>query len=179
MLAMAQWMFDQGAKSVCICPDGEHAKQFNIFEWLKNEGFSITAKRGRTRDAGTYTRGCQTLDVKFAPGQGDIVANLGDTRVVVEAKGGIINTRHPGQKSRLRRHLYEAVGMLLDNPAQANHRLIVAVPLHPVTKNIAQRMAERCRDVGIEIALISEMGEIQLNTDWCYSGAIKSSEHLS
>ena len=41
--------------------------------------------------------------------------------------------------------------MLLDSPDDAD-RLIAAVPLHRETLKIARRIAERCREVGIEIA---------------------------
>ncbi len=161
MLAVARWMFELGAEKVCVHPDGMHAKQFDICGWLKNEGFKRIAERGKTREAGTYTRCHQTLEVEFMPGRGDVVADLKGRRVVVETKGGIINTRHPGQQSRLRRHLYEAVGMLLDGPNDAD-RLIAAVPLHRETQKIARRMAGRCLDAGIEIALVSGKGDVQL-----------------
>ena len=159
MLAVAQWMFERGAENVCVHPDGMHARQFDICGWLKNQGFEKISERGKTHEAGTYARGHQTLDIEFAPGRGDVVADLSGCRVVVEAKGGIINTCHSGQKSRLRKHLYEAVGMLLDSPSGAD-RLIAAVPLHRETEKIARRMAGRCRDVGIEIALVSGRGRI-------------------
>lgn len=161
MLAIARWMFELGAKKVYLYPDGQHAKQFDICRWLGNEGFVKIAAKGKTPVAGTYTRQHQTLYVEFKPGQGDVVADVEGCRVVVEAKGGIINTRHSGQKSKLRKHLYEAVGMLLDRPKNAD-RLIVAVPLHAETKKIAERMVKRCRDVGIEIALISGDGTVEL-----------------
>ncbi len=161
MLAVARWMFKLGAKNVCVCPDGMHAKQFDICSWLKNEGFQKLAERGKTREAGTYSCGPHTLDVEFAPGRGDVIAELRGRRVLVEAKGGIVNTRHSGQKSKLRKHLYEAVGMLLDRPNDAG-RLIAAVPLHPETEKLARRMAVRCRDAGIEIALVSGTGEVRL-----------------
>ncbi|MCY3770197.1 MAG: hypothetical protein OXG56_12660 [Gammaproteobacteria bacterium] len=164
MLAVAQWMFDRGANKVCLHPDGQHAKQFDIFEWLMDKGYERICKIGQTRDAGIYSRKHQTLVIEFKPGQGDIVTHLGDCRVVVEAKGGIINTRHSGQKSKLRKHLYEAVGMLLDERTDAD-RLIAAVPFHQETKRIACRMVGRCRDAGIEIALVSGSGEIQLCTE--------------
>ena len=164
MLAVAQWMFGLGAKNVYVCPDGMHAKQFDICKWLKNEGFQKTDQRGKTREAGTYARGSRTLDVEFSPGKGDVVAELRGRRVLVEAKGGIINTHHSGQKSRLRKHLYEAVGMLLDRPNGVD-RLIAAVPLHPETEKLARRMAERCQVAGIEIALVSGTGEVKLCAD--------------
>ena len=165
MLAVARWMLESGADEVHIYPDGEHAKQFDIRGWLEREGFEKIAERGKTRVAGTYVNRHHKLDVDFLPGRGDVVADVNGCRVVVEAKGGIINTRHPGQKSKLRRHLYEAVGMLLDSPDDAD-RLIAAVPLHRETLKIARRIAKRCREVGIEIALVSRTGDIQLRTEY-------------
>ncbi len=92
------------------------------------------------------------------------MADVQGCRVVVETKGGIVNTLHPGQKSKLRKHLYEAVGMLLDCREGAG-RFIAVVPRHSVTEKIAHRMAGRCRDAGIEIALVSEEGDVQLCTE--------------
>ena len=161
MLAIARWMFEWGAETVYLHPDGEHAKQFDICRWLANEGFEKIAAKGKTPVAGTYTRQHKTLYVEFKPGQGDVVADIESCCVVVEAKGGIINTSHSGQKSKLRKNLYEAVGMLLDGPKNAD-RLIAAVPLHTETEKITQRMVKRCRDVGIEIALISGDGAVHL-----------------
>ena len=145
-------MFELGAEEVCVHPDGMHTKQFDICGWLKKEGFEKIAAKGKTREAGTYTHDRQALVVEFQPRRGDVVADVQGCHVVVEAKGGIVNTRHPGQKSKLRKHLYEAVGMLLDGPDNAD-RLIAAVPRHPETEKIANRMAERCRDAGIKLLL--------------------------
>lgn len=161
MLAIARWMFELGAETVYLHPDGVHAQQFDICHWLGNEGFEKIAAKGKTPEAGTYIRQHQTLYVEFKPGQGDVVADIEGCCVVVEAKGGIINTSYPGKKSELRKHLYEAVGMLLDGPENAG-RLIAAVPLHTETEKITQRMVERCRDAGIEIALISGDGAVHL-----------------
>lgn len=51
--------------------------------------------------------------------------------------------------------------MLFDGPESAD-RLITAVPLHNDTKRIAHHIAGRCRDAGIEIALVSGAGDVQL-----------------
>ena len=161
MLSVALWLFDLGAEEVHIHPDGEHAKQFDIPSWLRMEGFAKIAAIGKTPLAGKYIRHNQELYIEFKPGHGDIVADIKGCRTVVEAKGGIINTNHSGQKSKLRKHLYEAVGMLLDGPQNAD-RLIAAVPQHSETEKIACRMVHRCRDAGIEIALVSGNGVVQL-----------------
>ena len=161
MLAVAQWLFASGAGAVQVHPDGVHAKHFDMRGWLENAGFEKVSAKGTTREAGRYTRNRQCLLVDFRPGRGDVVASVDGRRVVVEAKGGCINTRHPGQVSKLRKHLYEAVGMLLDGHDGAD-RLIAAVPRHAVTERIAGRMARRCRGAGIEIALVSDDGAVVL-----------------
>ncbi len=159
MLAMAEWMFGQGAIEVEIHPDGMHLKGFDVRGWLETEGFAKTADMGRTPAGGVYKRAGQTVIVDPRPGIGDVVAIIDGARVEVEAKGGCINTRHSGQLSKLRKHLYEAVGMLLDSRNDAN-RLIAAVPRHPETERVAERMAKRCHANGIEIALVSGDGSI-------------------
>ena len=161
MLAVARWMFELGARKVCLHPDGMHAKQFDICGWLQKRGFEKVVAKGNTRDAGSYVCGHQSVEVEFTPRLGDVLAEVKGRRFMVETKGGIINTRHAGQKSKLRKHLYEAVGMLLDSRNHAD-RLIAAVPLHPVTQKIARRMAKRCFDAGVEIALISGEGDVKL-----------------
>ena len=113
MLAVAEWMFGLGAEAVEIHPDGMHVKQFDMCGWLASAGFEKVAASGKTREAGRYTRNRQSLTVDFRSGRGDVVGDVRGCRIVVEAKGGCINTRHPGQVSKLRRHLYEAVGRLL------------------------------------------------------------------
>jgi hypothetical protein len=46
-------------------------------------------------------------------GLGDVVADADGTIISAECKGGIINTRHSGQVSRLYKGLCETVGMLM------------------------------------------------------------------
>lgn len=159
MLAMAKWMFGQGATEVEIHPDGQHLKGFDVRGWLEAVGFVKTADMGRTPAGGVYKSGEQTVTVDPRPGIGDVVAIIDGARVEVEAKGGCINTRHPGQLSKLRKHLYEAVGMLLDSRNDAS-RLIAAVPRHSETERVAERMAKQCGAAGIEIALVSGDGSI-------------------
>ena len=101
------------------------------------------------------------MGIDFRSGLGDVVAEVEGVRVLVEAKGGCINSRNPGQLSRLRKHVYEAVGSLLDG--READRLIAAVPLHAQTERLAGRMAPRCRRVGIEIALVAPDGEVHVH----------------
>ena len=161
MLAVAQWIFALGADSVSIRPDVMHTKGFNIRAWLEGEGFERVAPEGTTQHAGRYVRDSQSVLVAFRPGHGDVVACIKGRQFVVEAKGGCINTRHPGQVSKLRRHLHEAVGMLLGGHDGAD-RLIAAVPKHAETTKLAGRIARNCRSAGIEITLISGDGSVEI-----------------
>ena len=95
------------------------------------------------------------------PGRGDVVGKLGKQDVEIEAKGGCINTRHAGQKSRLRKGLHEAVGQLMAS-RRRDVRLIAAVPDHGITRALAQDLLPRCGKLGIEIALVDELGRVDL-----------------
>ena len=158
ILAVTRWLFEQGALHVTIHPDGMHVRDFDVAGWLHANDFSKVSSVGKTRHGGVYECAERTVEVRFQPGLGDVVAQVGTDRVVVEAKGGCLNSRHPGLKSKLRRHLYEAVGSLFD-PPKAN-RLIAAVPRHSETEKLASRMAPRCLAAGIEIALVSACGAV-------------------
>ncbi len=78
--------------------------------------------------------------------------------ISAECKGGIINTRHPGQVSRLYKGLCETVGMLMATPSQG--RQVAVVPLTDATRRLAERLAPRCAMAGIEIALVGRRGEV-------------------
>lgn len=78
--------------------------------------------------------------------------------ISAECKGGIINTKHPGQVSRLYKGLCETVGMLMATPSQG--RQVAVVPLTNSTLRLAQRLAPRCALAGIEIALVGGRGEV-------------------
>jgi hypothetical protein len=138
MLAFANHLFREfGATSVAIHPDGEHGRRFDI----RSKALEVR--------------------VEPRPGRGDVVALDGDHKIIAECKGGVLNTRHAGQVSRLRRGLYEAVGMLLSRPA-GNEMQFAVVPRHQETIKLATRLAARCRDCGIRIALVSGRGEVDL-----------------
>jgi hypothetical protein len=89
-----------------------------------------------------------------------MVADIGGRRFAAECKGGIINTSHPGQLSRLRKGLCEAVGQLLSKELTEGMRQFAVVPLTMETKKLALRMAPRVAKAGIEIALVDGNGEI-------------------
>lgn len=97
---------------VRIHPDGEHGKQFDFAAWLQRRGFEKVSNHGSTSYGGCYRSAAgQTITVNPKSGLGDVVAQAGDRVISAECKGGIINTRHPGQVSRLYRGLCETVGL--------------------------------------------------------------------
>jgi len=108
-------------KHVDIHSDGEHAKRFSFPSWFAAHGYERTKLQGTTSFGGVYesaTTG-RTILVNPKPGRCDVVADIAGRSFVAECKGGIINTRHAGQLSRLRRGLCEAVGLLLSQGAEA------------------------------------------------------------
>jgi hypothetical protein len=147
-----------GLHRVELHPDGEHAKRFEIVQWLNARGFSLKESHGTTAWGGIYISGEQVISVTSIPGKGDVVALTTDGVILAECKGGIVNTRHPGQVSRLRKGLCEAVGLLTAIP-QAG-RQVAVVPYAETTLRLAQRMAPRAKGAGIEIALINELGQV-------------------
>lgn len=160
MLAMAHYILDNATEAeVAIHPDGEHAKRFDIPAWLGNAGFEKTESLGGTSYGGTYRRGHETVIVNPRSGVGDVVGVVDGRSIVIECKGGTINSTHPGQLSRLRRGLCEAVGLLMARPFDGA-REIAAVPWTPETERLAARMVSRCSRAGIELALVRRDGAI-------------------
>lgn len=112
MIAFALQLLNEGATEVGIHPDGEHGRIFDIKACLEINNFTLIKRMGTTQYGGSYQRGHEAVRVTLVPGIGDVEARIGDQEIIAECKGGIINTRHPGQISRLRRGLCEAVGLL-------------------------------------------------------------------
>jgi hypothetical protein len=160
MVAFAMHLFreNKSIKTVKICPDGEHAKRFDILKWMTTNGFVRAEPLGSTAYGGKYTRDDQTLVISPTSGLGDIVVE-GQGNLIAECKGGIINTRHPGQASKLRKGLCETVGQLMTN--QGHGRQIAVVPFSPTTLRTAERMIDRTKKIGIEIALAHADGRIE------------------
>ena len=149
----------QSARDIRIHPDGEHGKQFIFKRWFGRRGFDKVSNLGSTTYGGVYRNlSGQTITINPKSGLGDVVARVGDHIISAECKGGIINTRHPGQVSRLYRGLCETVGMLMATPAQG--RQVAVVPLTDSTLRLAERLSPRCDLAGIEIALIGSRGEV-------------------
>lgn len=147
------------ARHVRIHPDGEHGKQFDFTSWLAKRGFEKVSSLGSTAYGGLY-RDAQGWEITVNPksGQGDVVAEVGNQIVSAECKGGIINTRHSGQVSRLYKGLCETVGLLM--ASESLGRQVAVVPYTEGTLRLAKRMAPRCINAGIELALVGSRGEI-------------------
>ncbi|WP_245322920.1 hypothetical protein [Bradyrhizobium valentinum] len=160
LIAYAMYLLrTQGARDVRIHPDGEHGKQFDFTSWLGRQAFTKVSSLGSTAYGGVYRNPAdQTITINPKSGLGDVVAAVGDHVIAAECKGGIINTRHPGQVSRLYRGLCETVGMLMATPSQG--RQVAVVPLTEGTLRLAERLAPRCALAGIEIALVGSRGEV-------------------
>lgn len=147
-------------RDVSIYPDGEHAKRFDIRGWLIAQGFVQVEQIGTTAYGGIYRRNGQTIKVIPQSGEGDVVAVIDGKKIVAECKGGIINTRHPGQVSRLRRGLCEAIGLLMVRPIE--ERQIAVVPYTDTTLKLARKIIARTTAAGIEIALVEATGHVNL-----------------
>lgn len=147
------------APHVRVHPDGEHGKQFDFAGWLLRREFTKVLNLGTTAYGGVYRNAAgQAITVHPKSGLGDVVAEVGDYIILAECKGGIINTRHAGQVSRLYKGLCETVGMLMATPSHC--RQVAVVPLTEGTRRLADRLAPRCALAGIEIALVGARGEV-------------------
>lgn len=160
MIAYAMHLLrTEGAQHVRIHPDGEHGKQFDFSGWLERRQFRKISTIGTTAYGGAYENSAgQTITVNPRSGLGDVVADVGDHVISAECKGGIINTKHSGQVSRLYKGLCETIGMLMATPSQG--RQVAVVPLTGSTLRLAERLAPRCAMAGIEIALVGSRGEV-------------------
>jgi hypothetical protein len=160
MIAFAMHLMEKGAATVEIHPDGEHGKRYDIRKCLTSLGFTLVDRHGATTYGGVYKRGDQSVIVSLRAGLGDVVAKIEGKVLVAEAKGGITNTRHQGQVSKLRRGLCEAVGLLMVRPP-AGERHIAVVPEMVTTRKLAERIGARALAAGIEIALVGQHGEVR------------------
>lgn len=151
-----------GLLHVALHPDGEHAKSFCFPEALSRRGFAKASATGRTAYGGVYAHpDGRTILVNPASGRMDVLADHGSLSVGAECKGGIINTKHPGQTSRLRKGLCEAVGLLLSKELDPDQRQFAVVPRTAVTEALAARLAPRGAKAGISISLVSADGSVQ------------------
>lgn len=147
------------ADHVRIHPDGEHGKRFDFVGWLARREFAKVSSTGTTAYGGEYQhlKGWR-ITIHPSSGKGDVVADIGNHVITAECKGGIINTRHPGQVSRLYKGLCETVGLLM--ASESPGRQVAVVPYTDSTLRLAKRMAPRCAIAGIDIALVGSRGEV-------------------
>jgi hypothetical protein len=160
MIAFAMHLLEKGATALHLHPDGEQGKKYDIRGSLEAHGFRLVGAHGRTTYGGIYQRAHQTVNVTLMPGLGDVVAGDGERRLIAECKGGIVNTRHPGQVQKLRRGLCEALGLLMARRPQGE-RQVAVVPATAATERIARQMSSRALKAGIEIALVDEAGGVR------------------
>jgi hypothetical protein len=160
MIAYAMHLLrTENTTEVHIHPDGMHGKQFDFAGWLKRQGFQPVSRSGKTLYGGVYKDATgRTIVINPKSGLGDVTAQVGGTEIRAECKGGIINTRHAGQVSRLYRGLCETVGLLMATSARG--RQVAVVPYTEQTLRLAKRLAARCNKAGIEISLVKSKGEI-------------------
>ncbi len=151
-----------GLNHVAIHPDGEHAKNFDFVGWLKTHGYALQRAVGTTNYAGVFrgTTG-QTILLNPKSGLGDVVADIDGNSYVAECKGGVINTKHAGQLSRLRKGLCEAVGLSLATELVEGRRQFAVVPKTATTIALAKKMAARATAAGVEIALVDGRGDVE------------------
>ena len=162
MLAFAIHIFDTepSVEEIELHPDGEHGKRFDIRGWLERHGFAREQSLGKTNYGGVYKKSNRTITVTPTSGLGDVVAKVNDGTIVAECKGGIVNTCNAGQKSRLRKGLCETIGLLMTR-SDGSERQIAVVPHTEDTRRVAERMIDRTKAAGIEIALVSSDGEVK------------------
>lgn len=159
MLAFALHLLGRGATEVEMHPDGMHVRNHDLRGALMAAGFAHEPV-GRHAVAGRYSRNTSTITVTFVPGIGDVVATVGSEKITAECKGGVINTRHPGRQSSLRKGLCEAVGQLLGRELLQREKHVAVVPSTATTRALASRMAQRANGAGIELALVSSDGAV-------------------
>lgn len=89
-------------KHVRVHPEREHGKQFDFAGWPERQGFAKVSSIGSTSYGGVYRDAAgHTITVNPKSGVGDAVAEVANGIISAECKGGITNTRHPRQASRL------------------------------------------------------------------------------
>jgi hypothetical protein len=117
---------------------------------------------GGTRYGGRYRSAVagQTILINPKSGRGDVVADIEGESFVAECKGGIINSKHAGHLSRLRKGLCEAIGLSLSVPLAKGRRQFAVVPRTSVTETLAGRIIERAKAAGVEIALVDGLGNV-------------------
>jgi hypothetical protein len=148
-------------KHVAVHPDGEHGKRFDFKGWLEGQGFATQKSVGSTGFGGLYvSQEGRSVLVDPKSGEPDVVAKVGGKSFMAECKGGVLNTRHSGKLSQLRKGLCEAVGLSLAMPKADNRRQFAVVPQTKTTQGLAERLRPRANQAGIELALVDGHGNV-------------------
>ena len=164
MVAFAMHLFRtvEGLQHVAVHPDGEHAKYFDFEVWLADRGFAHESTMGTKLYAGIYRHADgRTVLVNPKSGIFDVLANHFGTSYAAECKGGVINSRHSGQLSRLRKGLCEAVGLSLAVERTPDRRQFAVVPKVGTTMDLSKRLKKRALEAGIEIMLVDGKGIVE------------------
>ena len=90
-----------------------------------------------------------------------MIAEVGGLSFVAECKGGVLNSKHSGQTSRLRQGLCETIGLSMASPVVSGRHQFVVVPNTPVTEKLALKMSHRVRTAGILISLVDGRGNVR------------------
>jgi hypothetical protein len=91
-------------------------------------------------------------------GLGDVVADVDGRSYAAECKGG--GTKHAGQLSRLRKGLFEAVGLSMATELLEGRRQFAVAPKTTTTIALAKKIAARAKAAGVEIALVDGLGNV-------------------
>ncbi len=81
----------------------------------------------------------QAILINPKSGFGDVVAEVDRRGYVAECKGGVSNTKHAGQLSRLRKGLAEAEGLSLDTERVEGRRQFAVAPKTATTIALAKK----------------------------------------
>ena len=139
-----------------------HGSQvFRILPFLEDHGWEQVEQKGKNPWQGWYENGKRELRIHSHPGEGDVVATVRSRRLRAECKSGPL-IKKPG--SREYPKLRQALGQILTvQQVEPRDRLIVAVPLSPKFRQLADRwrtapLVQRCR---IGIVLVGRDGAVE------------------
>lgn len=150
-----------GLQHASIHPDGEHGKRFDFAACLAGRGYSLARPMGSTTYGGVYEAADgRSILINPKSGLGDVIADINGSSFFAECKGGVINSKHAGQVSRLRKGLAETIGQLMVVPLLEGQRQFAVVPRTPATQALAKRLRARALAAGIEIVLIDRDGTV-------------------
>ncbi len=89
------------ARQASVSIDGAAAMCFDVGEFLMEKCWQQKRQSGKNSWTGVFERSGKELEVHSRPGQGDVVIQLGDHRLVAECKKGPRQKSKNGQERRL------------------------------------------------------------------------------